>query len=47
MNYFLGKTKQCLHCTRNTLIPYDHQWTCIASGYNVKKRKNELAKNQR
>ena len=36
-----------MHCTRNTILPYECEWTCIASGYNVMKRKNELTKTQR
>ena len=39
--------KKCLHCSRNTLLPYEYEFACITCGYNVKKRKNELSKNQR
>ena len=39
--------KQCRHCLRNTLIPYEYEFTCFACGYNVIKRKNELSKIQR
>ena len=39
--------KQCRHCCRNTLLPYEYEFTCIACGYNVNKRKNELSKIQR
>ena len=31
-------------CTRNTFLPYEYEYSCIACGYNVKKRKNELSK---
>ena len=38
---------QCGHCRRNFLLPYEHEFTCIACRYNVIKRKCELSKNQR
>ena len=34
-----------MHCTRNTFLSYEHEYTCIACGYNVIKRKNDLSKN--
>ena len=39
--------KQCGHCKRNTLLPYEYECTCIACGYNIIKRKSELSKIQR
>ena len=39
--------KNCLHCNRNTLLPYEYEWTCFSCGYNVNKRKHELSKIQR
>ena len=39
--------KNCGHCNRNTLLPYDYEFICIACGYNVTKRKHELSKIQR
>ena len=39
--------KQCRHCNRNTLLPYEYEFTCIACGYNVNKRRHELSKIQR
>ena len=39
--------KRCGHCNRNTLLPYEYEFTCIACGYNVSKRKHELSKIQR
>ena len=36
--------KRCGHCNRNTLLPYEYEWTCFSCGYNVNKRKNELSK---
>ena len=39
--------KNCGHCNRNTLLPYEYEFTCIACGYNVNERKNELSKIQR
>ena len=38
--------KRCGHCNRNTLIPYEYEFTCFSCGYNVNKRKNELSKIQ-
>ena len=35
--------KQCLHCSQNTLLPYKYEWTCIACGYILTKRKQELS----
>ena len=39
--------KNCLHCNRNTLLPYEYEWTCLSCGYNIKNRKHELSKIQR
>ena len=39
--------KRCGHRNRNNLLPYGYEFTCIACGYNVKKRKHELSKIQR
>ena len=39
--------KNCGHCKRNTLLPYEYEWSCISCGYNVNKRKHELSKIQR
>ena len=39
--------KCCGHCNRNTLLPYEYEWTCFSCGYNVNKRKYELSKIQR
>ena len=38
--------KKCLHCSRNTLLPYEYEFTCITCGFNVNKRKHELSKIQ-
>ena len=38
--------KQCRHCRRNTLLPYEYEWTCFSCGFNVNKLKNELSKIQ-
>ena len=39
--------KHCGHCNRNTLIPYEYEFTCFSCEYNVNKRKHELSKTQR
>ena len=39
--------KNCGHCNRKTLLPYEYEWTCFSCGYNVNKRKHELSKMQR
>ena len=39
--------KLCGHCNRNTLLPYEYEFTCFVCGYNVNKRKHELSKIQR
>ena len=39
--------KQCGHCRRNTLLPYENEYTCFSCGFNVNKRKHELSKIQR
>ena len=38
--------KQCKHCSRNTLIPYEYEFTCFLCEHNVIKRKHELSKIQ-
>ena len=39
--------KQCRHCRRNMLLPYEYEWSCFSCNYVVFKRKNELSKIQR
>ena len=39
--------KCCGHCHRNTLLPYEYEWTCFSCRYNVNKRKHELSKIKR
>ena len=39
--------KNCGHCNRNTLLPYEYEWSCFSCNYVVAKRKNELSKIQR
>ena len=39
--------KNCGHCNRNTLLPYEYEWSCFSCNYVVSKRKNELSKIQR
>ena len=39
--------KKCLHCNRNTLLPYEYEFNCLSFGFNVIKRKRELSKIQR
>ena len=39
--------KLCGHCNRNTLLPYENEFTCFSCGFNVNKRKHELCKIQR
>ena len=39
--------KNCGHCTRNTLLPYEYEFICFVCGYNVNKRKHELTKIQK
>ena len=31
--------KQCKHCKLNTLLPYEYEWTCIASCSNIIQKK--------
>ena len=38
--------ENCRHCNRNTLLPYENEWTCFSCGYNLIKRKHELSKIQ-
>ena len=39
--------KHCGHCNRNTLLPYEYEWTCSSCAFNLIKRKHELTKIQR
>ena len=39
--------KNCKHCNRNTLLPYEYEWSCFSCNYVVSKRKQELSKIQR
>ena len=40
-------SKNCGHCNRNHLLPFEYEWTCFSCNYNVIKRKHELSKIQR
>ena len=44
---FQKYVKNCGHCNRNTLLPYEYEFICIACGYNVNKRKHKPSKIQR
>ena len=39
--------KRCGHCNRNTLLPYEYEWTCLSCNFNVIKRKIELSNIQK
>ena len=39
--------KNCRHCNRNTLSPYEYEYTCFSCGFKINKRKHELSKIQR
>ena len=39
--------KLCGHCNRNSLLPYEYEFTCFSCGFIVNKRKHELSKIQR
>ena len=39
--------KNCGHCNRNTLLPYEYEFTCFSFGYNVNKRKHDFSKIQK
>ena len=45
--YIKKYAKHCGHCNRNTLLPYEYEFTCISIRYNVIKRKHELCEMQR
>ena len=47
MKLYKKYAKNCGHCNRNTLLPYEDEFTCLSCGYNVNKRKHELSKIQR
>ena len=38
--------KRCGHCNRNTLLPYEYEFTCFSCGFCVNKRKDEVSKIQ-
>ena len=39
--------RNCLHCMRKKLLPYEYEWTFTSCAYNVVIRKTELSKNSR
>ena len=39
--------KNCGHCKRITLLPYEYEWSCFLCNYVVFKRKHELSKIQK
>ena len=47
MKLYKKYVKCCGHCNRNTILPYENEFTGISCGYNVNKRKHELSKIQR
>ena len=42
-----NEAKPCGHCYRNTLLPYEYEWSCFSCNYNVVKWKHKLSKIQR
>ena len=36
--------KHCGHCNRNTLLPYEYEFTCFSCGFNVNKHKHDFSK---
>ena len=40
-------TRNCLHCMRKNLVPYEYEWTFSSCGYNVILRRTKLSKNSR
>ena len=38
--------ERCGRCNRNSLLPYEYEFTRFSCGYNVNKRKHELCKIQ-
>ena len=47
-NEFIQKyAKNCGHCQRNCLLPYEYEWSCFSCNYIVSKRKHDLSKIQR
>ena len=44
---FKKYARNCSHCSRNTLPPFEHEFTWFSCGYNVIKRKHELSEIQR
>ena len=47
VEFIQNYAKQCGHCNRNTLLPYEYEWTCISCGFNLITRKHELSKIRR
>ena len=39
---FEKNAKQCKHCFRNILLPYQNEYTGISCGYNLTEQKIEL-----
>ena len=39
--------KNCGHCNRKTLLPYEYEYRCFSCGFNLVKRKHELTEIQR
>ena len=35
---------QCKHCSQNTLLPYENEWSCIPCGFNLIKGNTNLLK---
>ena len=31
-HYIEMYAEQCMHCTRNTIVPYEYEWICISNG---------------
>ena len=47
MKLYKNMLKNCGHCKRNTLLPYEYEWTCISCGIGINKRKHELFRIQK
>ena len=47
MKLLKNMLKNCKHCNRKMLLPYEYEWSCFLCNYVVFKRKHELSKIQR
>ena len=44
---FRELSEKCMRCLRKTLLPSEYEWSFVACGCNINKKKTELSQNSK